>query len=101
MTANIQRKQMAHNMENLIRELSSSSETYIKWFDSATDVQKNMVWEVVWNKAAEKHSENDFIQGLYNFYQLRGYLTHKQWGFLIRTIYPQALKMVSLKDRLK
>jgi hypothetical protein len=92
---------MANNMENLIKELSSSSDFYLEWFDSATETQKNMIWESVWNQAAEKHSENDFIQGLYNFYQIRGYLTYKQWGYLIRTIYPQSFKSQSLKDRLK
>lgn len=92
--------------QNLIKDLSHTSEFYTQWFDSATETQKLMIWEAVWNQAAERHSENDFIQGLYEFYQIRGYLTHRQWQYLIRTIQPNVFKVTetkiqSLRDRIK
>ena len=87
--------------QNIIKDLTANSDFYMEWFDSATETQKSMIWEAVWNTAAERHSENDFIQGLYDFYQIRGYLTHKQWCYLIRTIQPNVFKMQSLKDRVK
>ena len=87
--------------QNIIRDLTNSNQHYIEWFDSATETQKSMIWESIWDEAARNHSENDFIQGLYDFYQVRGYLTHKQWCYLIRTIQPNILKSQSLKERLK
>jgi hypothetical protein len=87
--------------QSIIRDLTNNSQYYLEWFDSATDTQKSMIWESVWDEAARNHSENDFIQGLYDFYQVRGYLTHKQWCYLIRTIQPAILKGCSLKDRFK
>jgi len=90
-----------NDYQNIINELTADSDFYKRWFDSATETQTNMIWEAVWNQAAEKHSENDFIQGLYDFYQMRGYLTHRQWCFLIKTIQPSVFKIQSLRDRLK
>ena len=87
--------------QNIIRDLTNSGQYYLQWFDSATDTQKSMIWDTVWDQAARNHSENDFIQGLYDFYQMRGYLTHRQWCYLIRTIQPSAFKIQSLKDRVK
>ena len=87
--------------QGIVKDLTNSAQFYIQWFDSATETQKAMIWETVWDEAARNHSENDFIQGLYNFYQMRGYLTHKQWCYLIRTIQPAILKSHNLKERLK
>lgn len=90
---------MAFN--NLIRDLVTDIEFYQHWFSQATDTQKNMFWDEVWNQSAKTHSDNTFIQGLYDFYQMRGYLSHKQFGFLIKNVYPQIAQTQNLKDRLK
>jgi len=87
-------------MKNLIRDLVLDADLYTHWFSTATETQQNMLWEELWNTAAKHHSDNEFIQGLYEFYQLRGYLTHKQFYFLINTLNPSILKTKSLRDRL-
>ena len=88
-------------MNNLIRNLALDPEFYNSWFGSATDTQKEMLWSDVWDQAALKASESQFVNDLYNFYNLKGYLTQKQFYFLILNVNPPLLKFHPLKDRLK
>jgi hypothetical protein len=84
----------------LIRDLTNDSNYYFYWFNTTSESEKLKLWNKVWDHAAHNHSENDFIQGLYDFYQTRGYLSYKQWNYLIKTVYPSIALPNRLKDRL-
>jgi hypothetical protein len=86
-------------IENIIKDLTTDPDFYQEWFEHSTDIQSNMIWKHIWDQAALAHSENEFIQGLYDFYQLRGYLTHRQFTHLVRVLFPSMVKTQSLKDR--
>lgn len=87
-------------MENLITQMANDCDFYESWHESATDTQHDMFWKHLWDHAAEHHANNDFVQGCYDYFQINGYLTHKQFFYLTRQMYPHAVKMKSLRDRL-
>jgi hypothetical protein len=84
-------------MNNLIKQLVNDPEFYQQWFETANETQEQMLWKEIWDRAAETHSENEFVQGVYEFYQKRGFLTYKQFYFLASSIMKTTH---SLKDRL-
>jgi hypothetical protein len=90
---------MALEYRNIIKELTEDGDHYDGWFMSSTDSQKDMIWKSIWDEAALNHADNQFVQQLYDFYQLRGYLTYRQWCYLIRVLDPSLFKLRSLKDR--
>ena len=85
-------------MNKLIAELANDPLAYEQWFQSVTDAQEQMLWNHIWDMAAETHSDNEFVQGVYDFYQTRGFLTYKQFYFLTNAVMKTTY---SLKDRLK
>jgi len=87
-------------MKNLISELSKTQDVYDYWFETASETQESMLWSSIWDHAAQTAPENEFVVGCYNFYQNRGYLTYRQFVFLVKTLYPELVKPHSLKDRL-
>lgn len=88
-------------MDNLIRDLACNQEFYTQWFGTATDTQKSMLWNHIWDHAAEIAAENQFIVGCYDFYRAQGRLSHRQFYFVILNIYPKLLSVNSLKSRIK
>lgn len=87
-------------MANVIKRLAQDPDFYDDWFESQSDYEITEFWNIIWDKSAQHH-DNEFIQGLYDFYQKRGYLTHRQFSFLTRVVYPNLYQQQSLKDRLK
>lgn len=87
-------------MDNLIRDLAVSPEFYQEWFGTATDTQKSMLWNHIWDHAAETASDNQFIVGCYDFYRAQGRLSYRQFYFVIQAVFPKAVSVNSLKDRL-
>lgn len=88
-------------MINLTRDLVQDSEYYGQWFATATDVQKSMFWQEIWDRAAETHADNEFVQGLYDFWQINGYLTYKQFHYLVKALDAKLLAVKSLRSRLE
>ena len=88
-------------MEKLIKSLALQPDYHREWFESATETQLTMLWDHVWDCAAEKCSNKPFVNDLYDFYNVRGYLTHKQFYFLILNTQPNLLNKPLLSDRIK
>lgn len=86
---------------NLISELASSQRTYELWFQSATDVQRDMLWKEVWDNAAQCRNGTKFLEDLYAYWQINNRLTHRQFFHVIKIISPDALKIHRLSDRTK
>lgn len=90
-------------MQELIKitqDLATDPEYYHHWFQSVADPSlKLRMWDFVWNQAATTNQGNAFVEGLYDFYCRNGYLTQRQFHFLIRQIFG-IHKKHSLSDRL-
>jgi len=84
-------------MENLSKSLVMDENFYHQWFEQATQTQREMFWKCVWDQAAKTHSDNQFIEDLYQYYLSNDCLTYKQYCCLFRTI---NLGRLTLKDRL-
>ena len=87
-------------MENLVTQMANDRNYYESWNETATDIQNEMFWKHIWDYAAEHHANNEFVQGCYDYYQINGFLTHKQFFYLTRQLYPNAIKLNTLRDRL-
>ncbi len=87
--------------KKLIQDLVKDSNFYEQWNESATDTQFDMLWKSIWDHAAEHHGNNDFVQGVYDYFQINGHLTYKQFYYLIRQLYPSIMpRLSSLRDRI-
>jgi hypothetical protein len=87
-------------MENLVKQMANSQDYYKSWNETATDVQSEMFWKHIWDYAAEHHANSEFVQGCYDYFQINGFLTHKQFFYLTRQLYPNVIKLNTLRDRL-
>lgn len=85
-------------MHQLIKELANDPMIYEQWFQQANDDEERLLWTHIWDQAARTHSDNEFVQGVYDFYQQRGFLTHRQFYFLVTAVMKTTH---SLKDRLQ
>lgn len=88
-------------MKSTIINLARSPFYYEEWFEHCSDQEQQDLWQFVWDSAAQTHSGNEFVEGVYNFYDKTGYLTYNQFYHLINTVMPSAIAKSSLKDRIK
>lgn len=87
-------------MENLVKDLVSDQDFYENWMESATDIQQNMFWKEIWDRAAKHHSDSKFVQGVYDYYQIGHQVSYKQFYYVAKTLYPHLFSSSSLKQRI-
>jgi len=87
-------------MKDLITNLARSPFYYDEWFESASDQDQDQLWQFVWDSAAKTHAGNTFVEGVYDFYQKTGYLSHSQFHYLCKTVFPSTVTVSGLKERL-
>jgi hypothetical protein len=85
--------------EQLKQQLVTDQDFYKRWQSWDNDHERQQFWDKVWDRASMKHSHNKFVNGLYDYYQLRGTLTHRQFVSLLKVTEPRLLGITPLSER--
>ena len=85
------------NFEGLVEHLIVNSQEYDKWFELSTQVEQEKFYKELWHNAS-KFSENQFLQGVYEFYQLRNTITYRQFVHVVRVVFPHLIPLKQLSS---